>query len=420
MSVSVYQLDSLQQQEQADIFSYLWLNAELKGYVEDPQYYLTNTSAEATQALDNLMLTHGWRRFRWEDIWPQKPPVFEYQPELEGHIISGHITDTQSKLPAGNITAYLSVPGRRIQLYGATSDRKGKLRFYTKDLFGLHEMVIQTNTQKDSLYRIDIESPFSNKFSNRLFPPFIIAATRSGLLADQSVSMQVQNIFSPEQRNRFRPAGMDTTVFYHSPDKTYLLDDFTRFPTIEEVIREYMPEVAVRKRNGKRSILVTDLANERMFEQEPLILLDGLPVFNTEKFLAFDPLKIQKLEVVARRYFWGPLIAEGILNFSTYTHNLSGFELDPQSVIMEYEGLQLQREFYSPVYENENQRNSRLPDLRNVLLWSPEVRTDATGKKQLSFYTSDQAGIYIGIIQGISPTGEAASQTFGFEVVNSQ
>ncbi|QHT65543.1 hypothetical protein GXP67_02105 [Rhodocytophaga rosea] len=420
MSMSVYLLDSLQQPEQADIFSYLWLKADLQGNIENPQYYLSDTSPEATQALDNLMLTHGWRRFRWEDIWQQKSPVFEFQPEQEGHIISGLITDTRSTLPAGNITAYLSVPGKRLQVYGASSDRHGKLRFYTKDMLGPQELVIQTNTQKDSLYRIEIESPFSSKFSNHPFPPFAIASTMSGLLADQSVSMQVQNIFSPEQRNRFRPVRMDTTVFYNTPDRTYRLDDFTRFPTIEEVVREYMPEVAIRKRNGKRAILVSDLANQMIFEQEPLILLDGLPVFNTEKFLAYDPLKIQKLEVVARRYFWGPLIVEGILNFSTYTHNLSGFELDPQSVIMEYEGLQLQREFYAPVYENETQHNSRLPDLRNVLFWSPEIHTDASGKKQLSFYTSDQPGKYIGVIQGISPTGEAASQTFTFEVGNSQ
>jgi len=420
LSMSVYLLDSLQVDSQADIFSYLWLNAELKGKVENPGYYLSDTSQQAIQALDNLMLTHGWRRFRWEDIWQQKTPVFEFQPEREGHIISGLITNTQTKLPVQNITAYLSVPGKHFKLYGASSDRNGKLRFTTKDLFGSQEMVIQTNTRKDSLYRIDIESPFSKQYSTHPFPPFTIASNVSGLLADQSVSMQVQNIFAPDKRTRFKAPVRDTIVFYQSPDITYLLDNFTRFPTIEEVIREYVPKAAVRKRNGKRILLAIDTPNEKLFENEPLVLLDGLPVFNTEKFLAYDPLKIQKLEVVARRYFWGPLITEGILNFSTYTHNLSGFALDPQSVIMEYEGLQLQREFYAPVYDNENQQNSRIPDLRNVLFWSPEVQTDTSGKKQLSFYTSDQPGKYIGVIQGISPTGEAASQMFTFEVVSSQ
>ncbi len=74
------------------------------------------------------------------------------------------------------------------------------------------------------------------------------------------------------------------------------------------------------------------------------------------------------MELVKRRYYYGPLMLDGILNMTTYKGNLEEFPMDPRAVIVDYEGLQLQREFYSPVYETEQQVNSRLADYRNLLL----------------------------------------------------
>ncbi|MDO1449315.1 hypothetical protein Q0590_23775 [Rhodocytophaga aerolata] len=416
MSLSVFRLDSLQQPEPSTIQRYVWLGSDLTGTIEHPDYYFSHSNEEAEQALDNLMLTQGWRRFRWEEILQNNTPSFDFVPEHEGHIISGSITDKRTGLPA-SATTYLSIPGKRIQLYGAISDQNGKLVFNTKDLYGENKLVLQTQSQQDSILHITIDSPFSSQFSTRAFPEFLPSPLHLGLLADQSVAMQVQHIFAANKGNEFSYPPVDSTPFYHTPEKTYRLDDFTRFPTMEEVIREYVQEAGVRKRQGKLHFQVVDRSNETFFTKDPLVLLDGLPVINTDKFFAMDPRKIEKLEVIPRRYFWGPLIAEGILSFTTYTHNLSGYELDPHALIVDYDGLQQKREFYQPAYEHESQQKSRLPDLRNVLVWSPECNTGASGKKQLSFYTSDQTGKFIGVIQGITRNGEVASHTFTFEVL---
>ena len=89
-------------------------------------------------------------------------------------------------------------------------------------------------------------------------------------------------------------------------------------------------------------------------------------------------------------------------------------EIDPRALVVDYEGLQMERVFYSPVYETEAQIKGHLPDFRNLLFWSPSVI--ANGSAPVFFYTSDQGGKYIGIIQGISANGEAASSSFTFEV----
>jgi hypothetical protein len=85
--------------------------------------------------------------------------------------------------------------------------------------------------------------------------------------------------------------------------------------------------------------------------------------------------------------------------------------------LLDYDGLELQREFYSPAYDNDAAYRSRVPDFRNVLYWAPYLNTTPNGKNSVSFYTSDQTGHYIGVIQGITTNGIAGSQNFIFDEV---
>ena len=66
--MAVYRVDSLQTTDANTIDTYLLLECELKGRIEDPQYYFANTEQQTLAALDDLMLTNGWRRFKWENV----------------------------------------------------------------------------------------------------------------------------------------------------------------------------------------------------------------------------------------------------------------------------------------------------------------------------------------------------------------
>lgn len=188
-----------------------------------------------------------------------------------------------------------------------------------------------------------------------------------------------------------------------------------RFATTEEVMREYVHEVVITNTHGHFHIKV--LSDGDLLQQDdPMVFIDGVPFFNIDKVFAANPLKIRKLDVVPYMYYWGPSVEAGIFSFTTYKGDLGGNEIDPHAVVLDYEGLELQREFYSPVYDNDQAYTSRVPDFRNVLYWDPNINTTAQGKNNVSFYTSDQPGTYVGLIQGITANGEAGSQYFMFEV----
>jgi hypothetical protein len=185
---------------------------------------------------------------------------------------------------------------------------------------------------------------------------------------------------------------------------------------MDEVMKEFIIDVRVRKQADRYQFKVVNAAYKSFFDQDPLVLIDGLPVSNVNKIMAFDPLKIKKIDVAAHKHYLGPLVCEGIVSYKTYQGDLGGYELDPNAVVIEYEGLQRQREFYSPVYENTAQKESRIPDLRNLLYWSPSVKTIKDGKQQLSFYTSDLKANFAIIVQGLTTEGLSGSSVSTFVV----
>jgi hypothetical protein len=252
-------------------------------------------------------------------------------------------------------------------------------------------------------------------------PPFPVPEKDAQALLFRTTHAQVDNHFLSEKKQQFLSyKAPDSLAFYGLPDKKYFLDDYTRFVTMEEVMREYVNEVRVRKNKDNFQFTVFDQPHNYYFENEPMVLLDGIPVFDINKIMAFDPLKMKKIEVVARRYYLDSVINEGIISYSTYKGDLGGFKLDPSSIILEWSGLQYEREFFSPVYETADLAASRIPDFRNLLFWNPNAETDNSGKVKLNFYTSDLPGKYVIVAEGLDSRGIAGRGSSSFIVAKSR
>src|SRR5690606_11913461 len=111
------------------ILSNLLLTSDLQGYVEQPNYYFSQPDGIASEALDILLLTQGYRRFSYEDIMAERYPQVYFLPE-QGIEISGMLRLNNGK-PVPNGGLLLSIPDRsfRTDVY---TDENGQFVF--KDL----------------------------------------------------------------------------------------------------------------------------------------------------------------------------------------------------------------------------------------------------------------------------------------------
>lgn len=73
------------------IVSQLLLSSDIKGYIVNPAYYFSSKEDSVARHLDLVMLTHGWRRFKWDDIVQHKFPIITYPPDSDYLQISGKV-----------------------------------------------------------------------------------------------------------------------------------------------------------------------------------------------------------------------------------------------------------------------------------------------------------------------------------------
>lgn len=411
LSLSVFLLDSLQYKNPNDILSYFWLSSDVKGEIENPSYYFEQNTDEAA---DDLMLTQGWRRFDWKDVLQNNKPVVYFPPEHEGHIITGRVANRTNGLGTPDINAYLSSPARIYQFSAARSGKLGIVYFNSGEISGTENFVVQTDPHFYKDYRLDIISPFSESYPYSPLPGLKVFPSLRAELLNNSINSQIQFIYNNDSLNKFLPPG-DIIPFWGKADKSYLLDDYTRFTTMEEVLREYVKEVAPVKSGHKFHLNVLKEAQD-FYDGDPLVLVDGVPFFDMDSVMTIDPLKIQKIDILKREYILGPLKTKGLISFSTYKGDLDGIRLDPHAVIVDYEGLQLQRQFYAPVYETDAQKKDHLPDFRNQLYWNPDIVVSNSDQPTLSFFTSDLEGKYLIEVKGITSEGKILSGSYFFSV----
>lgn len=222
------------------------------------------------------------------------------------YTVKAKLIDRSTGRPSGGKTAYVTVPGPVFELRTAISDDSGNIIFLLENLDQPKQLIFQVNNSADTNLVFELADPFAEQFNSEKYPA------------------------------RIHEVG-DTLPFYGKADKEYLLDDYVRFPTMEEVLREFVTEVRVQKARNSFTISVMNQPFQNtFFDTEPLILVDGLPVFDTKKIMELDPVGIRAIHVVARKYYFGSTVFSGIVSLSSYDGNLAGYRLPQQAVVRDF------------------------------------------------------------------------------------
>ena len=319
--------------------------------------------------------------------------------------------------PISEVTTLLGAPNKIIRSYVSQSNTEGNIYFEMKDFFDAQRIFVSVLDEKNDSIKIQINDPFSAKLSSYNALPFRLSPATEQALIQKSVAMQSLSVFQPDYVGKYSLTQTDSINFYGKADEDYLLDDYTRFKSMEEVMREYVPGVFVKKKKDDFIMRVINKPVNRLFEKHPLVLLDGVPVFNANKVMEYDPLKIRRLEVMTRLYYVGALEANGVVSFTSYKGLAEGLEIDPNSISLDYNGLQRKKEFYSPDYSTVPAIQSRLADFRDLLYWNPSLSLEKDGKINIEFYSSDKTGKYEISVQGITKEGQPAVGYSTFTVV---
>lgn len=326
-------------------------------------------------------------------------------PEYEGEIIRGHITGFSEEMMPKLVGkfAFISTPSDKSDVYASIIDQAGRVAFYTGNIYGNKEYICEIEGIDPSLNCfITLDSPFTGESVAPVAPLKISPSQREALVA-RSVAMQLERKFTADTLFDLLP--LRTAGLFGETEIVYPLDDYTRFTTMEEVFIEFIPEIRARRRSdGSRDIQIR-LVNgtEPTFSRTPtLMLLDGVPVFDQQKIMDYDPLLVESIHIYPQTYYIGNRSYEGIVNFVTYKHTLPGFKFGGNVRVVDYQGVSVPMAATGAALE----REEGYPDYRQTLYWHPMLEVEPGTTVRIPVKLPDYKGRFSVVAEGLSIDGK--------------
>jgi hypothetical protein len=429
---------------ESTILSNILLTADLKGYVEKPNYYFTKETDEVNKALDNLMLTQGYRRFTWKELENTVTAKPAFEVEGLGFKVSGLVTTLGNKpLPNANVMLMSLKAG---VTKGAISDENGRFKFDGIFLTDSVRFAVQARTAKnsdkvkiilDSIPKIKITH---NKniadVSTNIFAT-LKAYLESGKKEDDIYERtgQLDKVHRlREVRIRARkiiPPIVSVQGGYKLPeglaDQTIIIKNAENAATIGTLLAGELRGVTFKNYTptdpNHPTEVYPQVAMYPFSGGVPLVIIeDGRKLDPGEAGGVFDNTSLQPTDLVKVE-----LVKMGANTLGTrgptlmlYTNRgqiKKGYT--PNMANITPKGFNKAREFYSPRYDRPGNAN-KLPDLRTTVYWNPYLKTDANGKTMFNFFNADGPGTYKVIVEGINAAGELGRQVYRYTVDGDQ
>jgi hypothetical protein len=440
-----------------DIRTTLLLTADLQGAVEQPGYYFTDRSAATGRALDDLLLTQGWRRFVWKSVLANQWPEASYPREL-GASLSGRVVDKHlAPVPGATVSLTRLRP---MQVHEVQADGQG--RFMFTGFSGQDSAAVRLVAQPAKGVRhpqllLD-DNVLGVSAATGVLWPWAADSAGQGFatMQKQVAAYQGRSVLLGEvqvQQRAPQAPLTDNRRIYSRPDVTILTKNIPGITTYQNVLQVLQGRVSglsvtssqsnvritMRGKTGAeqtrlgpalqaasgaasaagraRQPVVTESTNEEA--NVPLLLLDGVPVsvsmLTTVPLVDFEAIEVLRPGSAA---IFGERGGAGAIAFLTKRGNpnyVAGVEPAPTVLPPLYAPPRLQRvrEFYSPAAGSAAPEETRSSA---TLYWNAGVRTGANGTATVTFVSADKAGRFRIVTEGLTQQGEPVRTTGQFQV----
>lgn len=348
-------------------------------------------------SISNRYLEQEQIQLRSSEVYASLTPK-ALLPELFGHIVESRIAR-----PDTSLTYFLSLHGKQSALYTDRPDENGQILFDAGGLSHWDRLIIQLEDGAE-MEGLEMISPvITTKFRPEFeFPSLSIAASDLDFLTQLQKAAAVETYYL----ERYQQDSLEVVTGFVA-DHTYYLDDYTRFETVETVVREYIPSVFVRTQDKKKEFRLVNEAVKLVFESNPLILIDAMPVFDSDLLSGFNPKFIAKLEILNREFYLNDRTYPGVLSFSSYDNNFGLFPLAPAARFFDYLGLQPNIELEKSSLSQPS-TVGKFPDFRTVLFWGKSNPS--------SIQASNMAGEFVLWVRYVDESGKIQLSTKPFSI----
>jgi hypothetical protein len=437
-SVSVTDADAINDIPDEDIYSSLLLTSELKGRIYRPAYYFTNSSDTLQKQLDLVMLTNGWRHFKWDEVLNNTSIAIKYPVEksqfIAGRIIGYHppadakseskikliITNEDSTKYIGYIT-----PDSTGSFIMKDYNHTGASEVYFEVANAKnHKQKVEVKFMKGFIDTVNLERDTIGSFDNDA--PVTDAQFLSDALNDEKVFNGNGILLNTIEIKNRKASPTDELIKQHVnrlvADKVFTLDivnsNAYASTSIINLIRGRFPGLQVYGDDNSASFLYQ--GGNSLGYGGPTYGPSAIPVtgaflpyfYLNEHPITFNDIQdIPIVDLVLIRFapppvWFAPYNGGNVGALLFYTKkpgdDIGTFKKEAFDKYT-FNGYSITREFYSPDYGSKT--TDLHHDTRSTLYWNYDLVTGSKGEIKFNFYNSDKTKKYRIIIQGMDAQG---------------
>lgn len=448
LSVSVYNASLVPDDLQGlTIENYLHVQSDLKGRVHNINQYFESDDAKTRTLLDLLLMTHGWRRFTWQQIVEQQKLDLIYPIETS-FSFSGQVTKELKDKPV-KANVFLSVlDDKNYGFANGTTGPDGLFHFEGFNFEDTTNLLLQANIynerklkklKKGEVKRVGNKSVDIELFQLQELPFDPSLTLKNGLDKPEKVlkkfSTEVAEVIGQEMidtslwtidlsevtvrtkqltyrqkryvdlQKKYRELGM---FYFSSTDKFFTEDLYkyaSKFTDVFDLIRHGVPTAKLAGPPANRRVY---LSNAGLIGNGPgvTLALNG-QIMSAGQLYNIPPEAIYAIEVLyglraSALYNSAPIIVLLTKDDKAVEEAISKAQ-DVGMTQISHPGFYQAKAFYTPRYD-QSMSDKPEPDYRITLHWLPNVKLTDTAQ-QFEFHTGDIEGNYLIWIEGITNDG---------------
>ena len=382
------------------ILTNLLLTSDLKGTVEQPNYYFTNVTDERLKDLDLVMLTNGYRKFEWKQVISDSYPPLAWQPEKSIQI-SGTVKSLGGKPIPKAPVALISFEPK--SLTNTISDNSGVFLFDTLSFSDSIKFVLQAvNAKGKNRTQLNYNEDKAPSYSPLISTHFGDAEIPASYLENNEKQQEELNKLGLGKGRILK----EVKIKSRRVDDKYETQSLAGAGHADQVmhakeINMFPGQLSISLNGRLRGVIfrgtfpyTAPYLGGGLFTGPMLVVLDG---FEGADINMVSTNEVETIEVLksGNAAIYGMAGANGVIVITTKRGAGTDWKDVTSTGILpiNLQGYYKAREFYSPKYESNVINNH--PDLRSTIYWQPELVTDKDGNASFEYYNDDELAVIV-------------------------
>jgi len=423
---------NIQRDNSTSIFSNLLLQGDIKGYIPNASIYFTSNDVDLPAKIDLVMLTHGWRKYKWEDMAKGLTPTLKYPMDsdylqIKGSLYNGSVVNNKL-IPSVTLVLqsrdsskqYFFTPiapdGSFAQrgiiffdtvrvFYKLNGDKKATPTTAANFSYSLPSLSYPSQIQlyhfakpdtTGMAYLLFMEAQakkIKKSFDSVVVLKEVVVQSKAKSVVDVLDEKYTTGLFSAKDSYAFDVAG-----------DSHATGSINVFQYLQNLIPGMTMSLPILGANGAEDANSNNVPGLNWRDGTPDIFLNEM-LSDAEQTMGIQMSDIAYIKVF-RPPFMGSSGSGPSGAIDIYTKKPSDLKNESLKGLSNalLTGYTNYKEFYSPNYAVSP---TKVPDVRTTLYWNPFVLTDKKTKLvKLDFYNNDITTKFRIVVEGVNAAGK--------------